>query len=199
MLYYSTANCSTNPIGVSFLWRTDTNPIGFLSLQRTDTNPIGFHWVSLWTTDTNPIGFFLCKDWHQPNWVSILRRTEINPIGFLFCRELILTQLSFFAKNSSLRVEVWGFRGFAGVITWLRWWCWCSCNKQTCWWWWSCYKRTNKPTNTAYETCKAHHDFVVIEGTSLKGVGDDTVMLNAKIAQTLGASALLVTDAGTLT
>ncbi|KAG0612694.1 hypothetical protein M758_6G046400 [Ceratodon purpureus] len=48
----------------------------------------------------------------------------------------------------------------------------------------------------AYEACRANHDFVVIEGTSLRGVGDDTVTLNAKIAQTLGASALLVTDAG---
>ena len=48
----------------------------------------------------------------------------------------------------------------------------------------------------AYEACKANHDFVVIEGTSLRGAGDDTVTLNAKIAQTLGSSALLVTDAG---
>jgi len=48
----------------------------------------------------------------------------------------------------------------------------------------------------AYEACKANHDFVVIEGTSLKGAGDDTITLNAKLAQTLGSSALLVTDAG---
>lgn len=50
--------------------------------------------------------------------------------------------------------------------------------------------------NSAYEACKANHDFVVIEGTSLKGAGDDTITLNAKLAQTLGSSALLVTDAG---
>lgn len=49
---------------------------------------------------------------------------------------------------------------------------------------------------TAYEACRANHDFVVVEGTSLRGVGDDTITLNAKIAQTLGSSALLVTDAG---
>jgi len=49
---------------------------------------------------------------------------------------------------------------------------------------------------SAYEACRANHDFVVIEGTSLRGAGDDTVTLNAKIAQTLGSSALLVTDAG---
>ncbi|XP_024368440.1 uncharacterized protein [Physcomitrium patens] len=48
----------------------------------------------------------------------------------------------------------------------------------------------------AYEACRVKHDFVVVEGTSLRGGGDDTVTLNAKIAQTLGSSALLVTDAG---
>jgi BioD-like phosphotransacetylase family protein len=48
----------------------------------------------------------------------------------------------------------------------------------------------------AYEACRANHDFVIVEGTSLRGVGDDTITLNAKIAQTLGSSAFLVTDAG---
>lgn len=50
--------------------------------------------------------------------------------------------------------------------------------------------------DAAYEACRVKHDFVVVEGTSLRGGGDDTVTLNAKIAQTLGSSALLVTDAG---
>ncbi|KAJ7538170.1 hypothetical protein O6H91_11G037000 [Diphasiastrum complanatum] len=48
----------------------------------------------------------------------------------------------------------------------------------------------------AYSSYKANHDLVVVEGTHLKGVGHDTLSLNAKVASTLGVPALLVTDAG---
>ncbi|KAH7424118.1 hypothetical protein KP509_12G090800 [Ceratopteris richardii] len=47
----------------------------------------------------------------------------------------------------------------------------------------------------AYEACKAKHDFVVVEGASLKRAGDDSTVLNAKVASTLGLPVLMVTDA----
>lgn len=47
----------------------------------------------------------------------------------------------------------------------------------------------------AYEAYKAHHDFVFVEGASLKRAGDDATVLNAKIASTLGLPVLMVTNA----
>eukprot|EP00850_Spirogloea_muscicola_P006145 SM000029S10440 [mRNA] locus=s29:178187:183224:- [translate_table: standard] len=47
----------------------------------------------------------------------------------------------------------------------------------------------------AYEAYRARHDFVVVEGTSLKD-GQNTTTLNAQIASMLGAPALLLVDAG---
>lgn len=47
----------------------------------------------------------------------------------------------------------------------------------------------------AYEAYKVNHDFVVVEGTSLKRAGDDATLLNARIASTLGLPVLMVTNA----
>lgn len=47
----------------------------------------------------------------------------------------------------------------------------------------------------AYEAFKAKHDFILVEGASLKRAGDDSTVLNAKIAATLGLPVLMVTDA----
>ena len=49
--------------------------------------------------------------------------------------------------------------------------------------------------DAAYEAYKANHDFVVVEGISLKRPGDDTTLLNAKIASTFGLPVLMVTNA----
>ncbi|KAI5062678.1 hypothetical protein GOP47_0023217 [Adiantum capillus-veneris] len=51
------------------------------------------------------------------------------------------------------------------------------------------------PYKRAYEAYKAKHDFIVVEGASLKRAGDDATVLNAKIAATLGLPVLMVTDA----
>ncbi|MCO5570990.1 hypothetical protein L7F22_024721 [Adiantum nelumboides] len=44
----------------------------------------------------------------------------------------------------------------------------------------------------AYEAYKAKHDFIVVEGASLKRAGDDATVLNTKIASTLGLPVLMV-------
>ncbi|CAM6087480.1 unnamed protein product [Calypogeia fissa] len=47
----------------------------------------------------------------------------------------------------------------------------------------------------AYDALKRRHDFLVIEGTNLRGFGGDIVRLNARIASMLGSASLLVVDA----
>lgn len=47
----------------------------------------------------------------------------------------------------------------------------------------------------AYETYKARHDFVFVEGASLTRAGDDAAVLNARIASALGLPVLLVSNA----
>lgn len=47
----------------------------------------------------------------------------------------------------------------------------------------------------AYDVLKKRHDFLVIEGTSLRGFGGDIDRLNAKIASMLGSAALFAVDA----
>eukprot|EP00249_Psilotum_nudum_P018417 c26793_g1_i2 orf=214-1101(+) len=47
----------------------------------------------------------------------------------------------------------------------------------------------------ACEAYKARHDFIVVEGASLKKTGDDASLLNARIASTLGLPVLMVTNA----
>ncbi|KAL3684937.1 hypothetical protein R1sor_002959 [Riccia sorocarpa] len=47
----------------------------------------------------------------------------------------------------------------------------------------------------AFEQIRKRHEFLVIEGTSLKGWGGDTATLNAKLSNLLGTSAIFFTDA----
>jgi cobyrinic acid a,c-diamide synthase len=49
--------------------------------------------------------------------------------------------------------------------------------------------------HAAYEAYKSNHDFVIVEGMRLKKPGDDTTLLNAKIASTFGLPVLMVTNA----
>lgn len=46
----------------------------------------------------------------------------------------------------------------------------------------------------AYERCKRRHDYLVVEGTSLRD-GSNTAPLNALLASTMGCPTLLVNDA----